>query len=203
MDSRLVSRRPGVVQASFAVGNYVSVREEQGTFWYGRVTGQQDGSYRIRIGGTDREVSVPSIRVGPHPSFPALHEEYRNGDTVTTAGGTWTAVEYNSKMGRIDPKARGLHIKLRFTPNDTVDATRIVLVQTVSAIKNNEFYFLNQTVENRSIYNVSIDQTQESATPDYVAIPTSVGGSFGSAPLDDKAGTHGHRIELPELERGT
>src|SRR6185369_6841459 len=35
-----------------------------------------------------------------------------------------------------DPTARGLHMKLRFTPNHTVDATSIVLVQTVTAMKN-------------------------------------------------------------------
>src|SRR5690349_15069598 len=89
----------------------------------------------------------------------ASKEERRDGESVNTAGGTWTAVEYNSKMGYLDPSARGLHMKLSFTPNDTVNATNIVLVQTVKTTQNNALYYLNSAaIEARSVDGVSIDQ---------------------------------------------
>lgn len=191
----LLNRPSGIIQRKYATGTYVTVLSDSGD-WYGVVSSQLPAGYRVRMGGTDNHlVDVSEDRVAPHPAFARRLEEWRNGDTVTTAGGTWCAVEYNSKMGSQDPTARGLHIKLEFTPNHTVDATRIVLVQTVSAIKNDQIYFKDQSVANRARFNVSIDQQGDSASPEYVAAASTSGGAFGSAPLQDGAGRHGYRYK--------
>jgi len=136
----------------------------------------------------------------------AAYEERRDGDSVTTAGGTWTAVEYFSRAemvrrhpngrGRItDPTARGLHMKLQFTPNHTVDATSIVLVQTVTAMKDYEPYFINPSVAERSIHHISIDQEAASASPEYAVDPGRSGGGLGLAPVQAGAGEHGYRYQ--------
>lgn len=194
---KLIVSRPsaGVIQPKYTVGTYVTVLGDGGD-WYGVVRSQLHNGYRIRMGGTsNHEVDVSEDRVVPHPAFARRLEEYRNGDTVTTAGGRWTAVEYNSKMGRDDPTARGLHIKLEFTPNTTVNATRIVLVQTVSAIKNDQIYFKDASVAARAKYNISIDQAGDSASPEYVTAASTSGGALGSAPVQNGAGRHGYRFK--------
>ncbi|HKR10842.1 MAG TPA: hypothetical protein VJT15_02200 [Pyrinomonadaceae bacterium] len=194
---KAIAHRPaGVIQPKYATGTYVTVLSDTGP-WYGVVSSLLPTGYRVRMGGTtDHLVDVDDDSIAPHPSFARRLEEWRNGDTVTTAGGTWTAVEYNSKMGAQDPTARGLHIKLEFTPNHTVDATRIVLVQTVTAIKNDQIYYKDQSVANRARFHVSIDQTGDSASPEYAAAggPTS-GGAFGRAPVQNAAGQHGYRYK--------
>ena len=209
----LIGRRSSVVQRKYGRDTYVEVNGPGGT-WYGVVTGtvhHASGTLRIRVGGTDEQVEVPEAQVRLHPTIgnspgaafaaasrmvAASYEERRDGDSVATAGGTWTAVEYNSKMGRDDPSARGLHIKLVFTPNHTVNATNIVLVQTVAATKNTVAYFLDASVKARSANNVSIDQRGSSASPEYAVDPARSGGGFGSAPLQAGAGEHGYRYQL-------
>ncbi len=165
-------------------------------------------------------MEVPAADIGLHPTIAGMAgaralaetrrvqvaalEERRDGDSVTTAGGTWTAVEYWSRAemasrrgGRIhrDPTARGLHMKLRFTPNDTVDATRIVLVQTVMAMRDWEPYFIDESVERRAATHFSIDQSGASRSPEYAANPAQSGGGFGAAPVQAGAGEHGHRYQ--------
>jgi hypothetical protein len=192
----ILHRSSGIIQAKYTNGTYVTVLDDGGD-WYGVVAAQLPNGYRVRMGGTtDHMVDVADDSIAPHPSFARRLQEWRNGDTVTTAGGTWCAVEYNSKMGSEDPTARGLHIKLEFTPNHTVDATKIVLVQTVTAIKNDQIYYKDQSVANRARFFVSIDQTGDSASPEYVAAggPGS-GGTFGNAPVQHAAGRHGYRYK--------
>jgi hypothetical protein len=134
--------------------------------------------------------------IAAHHQIAASKEERRDGESVNTAGGTWTAVEYNSKMGRDDPGARGLHIKLQFTPNHTVNATKIVLVQTVKAIRNATPYFMNASVSARSVGGVSIDQQGKSPSPEYAANPDAPGGEFGAAAVEPDAGEHGYRHQV-------
>ena len=193
---KTIANRPSrVIQRKYSNGTYVTVLGDGGD-WYGVVSAQLPTGYRVRMGGTTGTmVDVDDDRIAPHPAFARRLEEWRNGDTVTTAGGTWRAVEYNSKMGSQDPTARGLHIKLEFTPNHTVNATRIVLVQTVSAIKNDQIYFKDQSVANRARFNVSIDQTGDSASPEYAAAASTSGGTFGGAPVQNGAGRHGSRYK--------
>jgi hypothetical protein len=56
----------------FKIGQYVRVYENGGAAWYGRVTGDDGTNYGVRVGGTDREVSVEPGRVGLHPAFAAM-----------------------------------------------------------------------------------------------------------------------------------
>ncbi|HWM92762.1 MAG TPA: hypothetical protein VN493_18505 [Thermoanaerobaculia bacterium] len=52
-------------------GQYASVHERSGT-WYGQVHAaplRSGGDYRIRVGGTDRVVTVPWTQVGLHSAF--------------------------------------------------------------------------------------------------------------------------------------
>lgn len=115
------------------------------------------------------------------------------GGSVKTAGGTWTAVEYNWKMNETDC---GLHIKLQFTPGPLVNATKIVLVQTVRVIKNEKPYFHEDgIIRTRSKFGVSIDQSSSSISPDYAADPSQEGSSLGQTPLENGAGAHGYRYE--------
>lgn len=191
----ILHRPSGIIQAKYTNGTYVTVLDDGGE-WYGVVAAQLPNGYRVRMGGTtDHMVNVADDSIAPHPAFARRLEEWRNGQTVTTAGGTWRAVEYNSKMGSQDPTARGLHIKLEFTPNHTVNATRIVLVQTVTAVKNDQIYYKDQSVANRARFNVSIDQTGDSASPEYVAAGATSGGVFGGAPVQQGAGRHGYRFK--------
>ena len=209
-----VGRSSGVIQRQYAKGTYVAVSRE-GRTWHGVVTGivhHLHNTYRIRVGGTNREVEVPAGDVRLHSAISASptaavaaaarmiaasKEERRDGESVNTAGGTWTAVEYNSKMGYLDPSARGLHMKLSFTPNDTVNATNIVLVQTVKTTQNSALYYLNSAaIKARSVDGVSIDQMGTSIRPEYASNPGAGGGGFGSAAVQGGAGEHGYRYQL-------
>jgi hypothetical protein len=116
----------------------------------------------------------------------------RSGEVVATEGGRWTAREYWAKPGVNDLTARGAHMLLEFTPNQLVNATLIALVQTVQVIKNGELYYLNATVEARSVDGASIDQSAESRSPLYAANPDKGGKSLGAAPPEPKAGAYGY-----------
>jgi len=125
---------------------------------------------------------------------------------VNTNGGTWRARRYNSVMGRLDPSVRGAYIELEFTPNATVNATRIVLIQTVKATKDGAPYYVNDDgsdwVRMRSVNGISIDQAPRSVSPEYAADPNAspleFEGVFGGAPVHVQegveAGAHGSRI---------
>lgn len=197
----------GVIQRQWAVGAYVTVFEEGGAKWYGVITNQLVDGYKIRIGGGSKTdtVDVPEEAVHPHPSFAGRYEEHRDNTSVSTAGGKWTALKYSSIMGRKDPSVRGAHMELEFLPGAFVDATRIVLVQTVKAVKNGQVYFINQSVQARSVNNVSIDQEGRSVSPEYAADPAAspleFGGAFGGAPVQDQAGSHGYRVKCYNPER--
>jgi hypothetical protein len=106
---------------------------------------------------------------------------------VRTFGGMWEAVEYHGKMGKIDPSARGLHMKLRFTPMYPADATEIVLVQTVRTFKNDDFYYIDEKVRERSYTGTSIDQRADSISPAYASRPDDL------SRVEPGAGEHGHR----------
>lgn len=203
---RQIARNSGVVQAKYAVGAYVTVLGEGGTPpWYGVVKKQTHAGYKVKLGGgNDSEedwIDVEEEAVHPHPSFASRYEVQADGASVTTAGGTWTARKYKSIMGRVNPTVRGAHMELEFLPGAYVDATRIVLVQTVKSIKNRGTYYMNDTIEARSVGGVSIDQMQTSASPEYIANPQRSGGAFGSAPVDDEAGSHGYRVFCHNPER--
>lgn len=202
-----VARNSGIIQAKYPIGAYVTVLGERGQpSWYGVVKKHTGGGYKIRVGGfsesEDDFVDVDEDMVHPHPSFAARYEVHSDGATVTTAGGTWTARKYKSIMGRVDPTVRGAHMELEFLPGPHVDATNIVLVQTVKAVKNGQPYFMNQTILDRSTgEGISIDQHHSSASPEYVATAATSGGAFGSAPTEDGAGSHGYRVFCHNPER--
>lgn len=217
-----IVRPSNTVQRQIARGTYVEVTGAGGT-WYGVITGPRHyatNTYRVRVGGTDQQVEVPEADIRLHPTVlahqPALefaaaralkvavYEERRDGDSVNTAGGTWTAVEYFSRAemgrregGRVirDQTARGLHIKLQFTPNHTVDATSIVLIQTVTAMKDGAPYFIDASVAERAIHLVAIDQVAASTSPEYAVDPSRSGGGLGVAPVQEGAGEHGYRYQ--------
>jgi hypothetical protein len=203
----VVGRNSGIVQAKYPIGAYVTVLGERGQpSWYGVVKKHTGGGYKIRVGGfgesEDDFVDVEEDMVHPHPSFAARYEVHSDGATVSTAGGTWTARKYKSIMGRVDPTVRGAHMELEFLPGPYVDATNIVLVQTVKAVRNGQPYFMNQTILDRSTdEGISIDQHHSSASPEYVATPSTSGGTFGSAPGEDGAGSHGYRVFCHNPER--
>jgi len=218
-----IVRPSNTVQRQIARGTYVEVTGAGGT-WYGVITGPRHyatNTYRVRVGGTDQQVEVPEADIRLHPTIlaspralefaaeralrVAVYEERRDGDSVNTAGGTWTAVEYFSRAemgrregGRVirDQTARGLHIKLQFTPNHTVDATSIVLIQTVTAMRDWAPYFIDDSVAERSIHNVAIDQVATSTSPEYAVDPSHSGGGLGLAPVQAGAGEHGYRYQL-------
>ena len=186
--------RTGIIQAKYNVNDYVTVFEEGSLArWYGQVTKQLQGGYTVRIGGGSKTdtVDVAEGYVHPHPTFAGRYETTRSGESVVTAGGKWTARRYTSIMGRVNPSVRGANMELEFMPNGSVDATSIVLVQTVRAVKNGEPYFMNETVRARSVNGISIDQDPTSASPEYAASPGTSGGEFGAAPLDARGGDHG------------
>lgn len=118
-----------------------------------------------------------------------------SGETVKTAGGTWEATEYYAKPGVKDPSARGAHMKLKFTPEEPVNATLIGLVQTVRPVKNKNYFYLNPTVAYRSANGVSIDQEHQSRSPLYADDPAQSGATLGSTPLTVGAGEHGYRYK--------
>jgi hypothetical protein len=83
---------------------------------------------------------------------------------LKTSGGTWEDETFVLKPGIIDKTARGADMKLSFTPEFPVSATKIGLVQTVKTVKNGKLYFLGEkTVAERSLpsgegVGTSIDQ---------------------------------------------
>jgi hypothetical protein len=116
----------------------------------------------------------------------------RDGDTVKTAGGTWTAARYVALRRFNHGPCHGAHIKLAFTPEHPVNATKIALVQTVTVAKNERMYYGNETIKARSVVGTSIDQDEESRSPLYI---DALGGgdALGSSDVQEGAGEHGHR----------
>ena len=219
-----IVRPSNTIQRNFARGTPVQVTEA-GRTWYGVVTGPlhyRDRTYRIRVGGTNQHVEVPADRVSFHEALTGTAalvklrerfvtagalEERRDGDSVNTAGGTWTALEYYSRAEWFDPRrdgthridgtARGLRMKLQFTPNHTVNARKIVLVQTVTVMKDEEQpHFKDDSVRARARNNISIDQAHSSVNPEYAATADRA-GVFGAAPVKAGFGEHGYRYEDP------
>lgn len=218
-----IVRPSNTVQRQYARGTYVEV-SQGGRSWHGVITGPRHyatNTYRVRVGGTDEQVEVAAADISLHPTISGMPraaeqaasrmvrvaacEERRDGDSVATAGGTWTAIEYFSRAemarrgpgGQIirDPSARGLHMKLQFTPNHTVDARKIVLVQTVMAMRDYAPYFIDDSVAERAAHHFSIDQSGASRSPEYAANPAQSGGGFGVAPVQRGAGEHGYRYQ--------
>lgn len=118
----------------------------------------------------------------------------RNKGPVETKGGTWEALEYEAKMGKKDPSARGAHILLEFRPGKEVNATKIGLVQTVLVLKNGDFYYLDDTVKARSFAGASIDQTAASQNPLYAVEEDEPGETLGEGAVQPGAGRHGYRF---------
>jgi hypothetical protein len=119
----------------------------------------------------------------------------RTGDKVKTEGGTWKAERYVAVERFSGKWAWGASMRLSFTPGDSVDATKIALVQTVTTVKNNAFYYHgSRTTEERAIKEgASIDQAPESRSPLYADNPKKTTGLLGEAPVQEGAGEHGYR----------
>lgn len=119
--------------------------------------------------------------------------EDRSTETVTTAGGVWTAIRYVAIERLSGAPAWGASMHLDFTPLDPVDATKIALVQTVLPYKNGAFYFTDKTTEKRSFAGSAIDQHEESRSPLYADAPDSGNSLLGSSSQQENAGRHGYR----------
>jgi hypothetical protein len=120
----------------------------------------------------------------------------RDGDTVRTAGGTWTATRYVA-LTRLDNEfCHGAFMNLAFTPEDPANATKIALVQSVTTAKNNAMYYHNnETTRARSVVGTSIDQVGPSRSPLYADHPATGNGVLGSSAPQQNAGQYGHRFE--------
>ena len=221
-----IVRPSNTIQRNFARGTPVEVFEG-GRSWFGVITAPlhySRNTYQVRVGGTNQQVEVRKEDVDFHSSIKheksanilklarlrnyevGRLEERRDGDSVVTAGGRWTAVEYFSRAEWIHTlksgrrvtyrDVRGLRMKLQFTPNDTVDAERIVLVQTVKVTKDDAPHIIDTSLKERWIDDVSIDQDAESASPEYAAAagdPDDPVAGFGAAPVQHGTGEHGYR----------
>ena len=119
--------------------------------------------------------------------------EVRDGETVKTAGGTWRATRYVAVKRLDHAPAWGASMRLEFTPEYPADATKIALVQTVSAFKNAGFHYVDETAKKRSVAGASIDQHGESRSPLYAEAPETGDGALGSSLLQENAGEHGYR----------
>ena len=117
----------------------------------------------------------------------------RDGDTVKTAGGTWTAARYVALTRLQGGPCHGAFMNLQFTPEHPVNATKISLVQTVTVAKNERMYYGNDTIRARSVVGTSIDQGEESRSPLYADDPETGNGDLGSSSRQENAGEHGHR----------
>jgi hypothetical protein len=118
----------------------------------------------------------------------------RDGETVDTAGGTWTAVRYVALARYNYAAAWGAFINLKFTPKAPANATKIALVQSVLTFKNADFYYHGDaTTEARAVGGTSIDQASNSRSPFYADNPTTGNGTLGSSSSQQIAGEHGYR----------
>jgi len=120
----------------------------------------------------------------------------RDGDTVKTAGGTWKAKRYAAVKRLAHAPAWGASMNLEFTPEHPANATKIVLVQSVTAMKNQRlFYQGSETTEARSVNGMSIDQVSRSRSPLYADDPDRATGALGETPVQENAGEHGYRYQ--------
>jgi hypothetical protein len=119
--------------------------------------------------------------------------QVRDGDTVTTAGGTWTATRYVAITRYGFAPCHGAFMRLEFEPKPPADATKIALVQSVTVAKNERMYYGNETIRNRSVVGTSIDQDESSRSPLYIENPATGGGDLGSSDVQANAGEHGYR----------
>jgi hypothetical protein len=121
----------------------------------------------------------------------------RDDETVKTAGGTWKTIRYVAVKRLSHDPAWGAFMILEFTPEHPADATKIALVQTVTAFKNAQFHTPNKTTANRTYAGTSIDQQSESRSPLYVDDRATGTGSLGSSTEEANSGQHGHRYWNP------
>lgn len=121
--------------------------------------------------------------------------EDRSTESVTTAGGVWTAVRYVAVERYNGADAWGASMHLDFTPLHPTDATQISLVQTVLPFKNGQFYFTDKTTENRAYAGSAIDQAPDSRSPLYADEPGTGGGLLGSSTEQEGMGRHGYRFQ--------
>lgn len=121
--------------------------------------------------------------------------EDRSTETVTTAGGVWTAVRYVAVERLNHAPACGAFMHLDFTPVHPTDATKIALVQTVLPYKNGQLYYTDETLEKRaSGTGAAIDQHEESRSPLYADVSGTGGLLLGSSATQQDAGRHGYRF---------
>jgi len=121
--------------------------------------------------------------------------QVRDGDTVKTAGGTWTAARYVAITRYNHAPCHGAFMRLEFEPEHPADATKIALVQSVTVAKNRRMYYGNPTIKDRSVVGTSIDQDESSRSPLYADDPATGGGGLGSSDVatNPQGGDHGHR----------
>jgi hypothetical protein len=119
----------------------------------------------------------------------------RDGETVKTAGGTWTAARYVALTRYNSAPCHGAFMKLEFTPEAPANATKIALVQTVTAAKNERMLYGDETIKARSVVGTSIDQVEESRSPLYADNSEGGGSVLGSSDVQPSgaAGEHGYR----------
>jgi hypothetical protein len=145
-----------------------------------------------RSQATKEELEVASKQVLP-TNITGMN---RDGETVNTAGGTWTAKRYVAVLRLADAPAWGASMTLEFTPKAPANATKIALVQSVLSFKNADFYYLGEsTVEARAFAGTSIDQVSHSRSPFYADDPATGNGTLGSSSEQEEAGEHGYRYQ--------
>jgi hypothetical protein len=150
----------------------------------------------------DRDIYIPGgtfTEIEQLTEAPKLSKGVFKGP-IRTFGGVWTAQLYDVNPGVKDITARGAKMELIFTPAYPADATVIVLVQSVKAIKNEMPYFLeddkvsyakeqSEVIKARSGQGFSIDHKAWSQSFAYASVPSSL------IDLENGAGTHGCRFQ--------
>jgi len=131
------------VPAAFAAGamGMLALQRSAGNAAVARAAAADDGSLQQALARSARERSPASAPPRPVIS-PARLLRAKLQRAVTTSGGEWDTDQYELKKDEdgsgttFDPSVgvRGADIKLKFTPNTTVDAEIIGLTQSVQAM---------------------------------------------------------------------
>lgn len=145
---------------------------------------------------------------------------------LTTWGGTWDADQYDLRKdkdpyGTVYPAAtgaRGVDMKLKFTPGKNADAKLIGLTQSVNSLINKKPSYINKTIEGRSIKSkdaikvnsvtketdegTHIDRTSSINNPIYGSPNIATGKTIEDTPIDNNATGKSTKVGNPHLAGG-
>lgn len=204
--THIAQQRAGVVKPTKALKKGVMVNEDKSleseadSFGKKAVRGEAISKYRSA--GLGMRSSVRTAQAKSNVVQMA----------VSTMGGTWDTDNYSLITPSTPEGLRGVYIKLKFQPNNTVNAKKIGLTQSVRSIKKNRVYYVNndnfyrdRAIKSADAQSISgsiastdegthIDRIKSRNNPIYGSNVMSAGQTLEDTPMDNNSTSDPTRV---------